>query len=259
MMGRTLKYAMRTIGLIAALTCLVATQASALTFANPIPDKEIAYGFDVPTPAAPDYLLSTDLANDFLSASPDPSSGADIIFTVTDCLLYAGASGCQGSVPEGVGPYTGITTWTVSAINVPVPEDGLLLLIGGMGNGETPVISGNPPAPDYQLGSVQVLTDGGVLGGMPLPALDEMLLTFGAGQDYVYYGTKITQVTDSLTFGYTVDEQLAGGTPIFFSNAARSFVPEPGTAILVGAGLFALSVRRTSRADRPSATGRRRS
>ena len=236
----------------AAAMAFVAAPAHALTFADPIPDAQYALGFDVAAPADPDFTLSTDLVNDFLAASVDPASSADVIISLSECFLYTGVSECQSSVPAGVGPYTGVTTWTVTDIRVPVPENGIALFIGGMGNGDTVVPPGNPAAPDYALGSVSVLTEGGDFAGETLPALDEMLLTFGGGNDYVYYGTVVFEVGDALTFGYTVDSQLAGGTPILFSNAARNIVPEPGTALLVGAGLALMATRRNRRAAGPA-------
>jgi len=250
------EFKMRILGM-AALLVFVGAPVHALTFASPIPDEQYALGFSGPVqsepvvtsagPAIPDFLLSTDLVNDFLAASVDPASDADVIFSLSECFMWAGTTGCQSSVPLGVGPYTGVTTWTVTEIRVPVPENGLAFFIGGMGNGDTLVPPGNPPAPDYALGSVSVLTGGGVFAGEILPELDEMLLTFGGGIDYVYYGTVISQVGDSLTFGYTVDSQLAGGTPIFFSNAAQNVGPEPGTALLVAAGLALMAIRRGGR------------
>lgn len=216
--------------------------AQALTFANPLPDEERSLGFDLPAPAIPTVRMSDDLA-DFLVASPDPADNPAVEFTVTNCFRYAGANGCQSSVPTDTLDYTGVTTWTVSQINIDVPDGGLFLFVGGMGNGDTEVEF--PPAPDYPLGSVQVLTDGGDFGGDTLAPLVDGLFTFGGVVEVVYFGALVDEVGDSLTFGYQVDQQLEGGTPIFFSNAARNIVviPEPGTALLVGLGLVALAMR----------------
>jgi len=233
---------MRILGLAAALACFVTAPAEALTFADVIPDKEYALGFDVPAPSSPDVIFSQDMG-DFLAASTNPADGAAVTFSLSECFVYTGSFGCQATVPTGVA-YTGVTRWTVTDIDIDVPAEGLFLFIGGMGNGET-------PGPDYPLGSVQVLTSGGLFGGELLPALSDGLLSFGQGMDYVYYGTRIFEVGDSLTFGYQVDEQHAGGTPILFSNVGRNIVPEPGTFVLVGLGLAVMASRRTRRAGRP--------
>lgn len=234
---------MRMAWIAAALMLVVGAPAQALTEVDFLLHENASIGFDVPAPS-PDWLLPA-VAGNFLSGSENPADAPAILYDASLCFMYAGATGCQSDVPLGTGPYTGVTTWSVSEINVPVPVEGLLLYLGGAANGEFEPSATHPNPPDYQPGSIQLVTSGGDFGGSVLPELEEILVDVGGGLQYVYYGIRVFDTDASLTFGYTVDEQLDGGTPIIFANVGRNFiVPEPGTALLVGAGLAALGARR---------------
>ncbi len=232
------------LALPAALVLLVATPNAAQALADPIP-SEFAAGFDVADPQ-PDWLLSPFL-DDFLSVSTDPASGAAVIIDRTEQYVWEGSGAPQDGLQPGVGEFFGVSTWTVIDINIEVPENGLFLYIGGMAGPDYVPPPGTPPFDTYAQGSVQVLTEGGSVGGVTLPALDEALLLFGSSS-YVYFGTVIEAVGDSLVFSYVGDDALSNGVP-FFSNAGRNFVvPEPGSFLLVGAGLAMLASKRRGRA-----------
>jgi hypothetical protein len=242
-MDRTQTFKIRLAGLGMALALCAAGPVQALEFVDVIP-AGVALGFDVPNPD-PNWLMSTSPA-DFLFASPNPADAAAITFSVSNCFLWSGVTSCQQTVPDGTQNYSGVATWTVSEINVPVPAEGLLLFIGGIANADYVPAPGSPAAPDYQLGDVELLIDAGDFGGSVLSEIDEIFLPLGPGFDRTYFGTQVFEVGDALTFGYRVNAQLAAGTPVPFANVATNFtpVPEPGTALLVGAGLAILAGRR---------------
>lgn len=242
-MVHTMSIKMRWAGLGLAIAMLAAAPVQALEFVDPIP-AGFAAGFDVPSPD-PDWLMSTNPA-DFLFASRQASDAAAITFSVTNCFLWAGVTSCQSSVPLGTTGFSGVATWTVTAIDVPVPAEGLILFIGGIANADYVPAPGMPAAPDYQLGDVELLIGGGAFGGSVLPELEELFLPLGPGYDRSYFGARVFAVGDALTFGYRVNEQLAAGTPVPFANVATNVtpIPEPSTGLLVGAGLAILAGRR---------------
>lgn len=235
---------MRILGLAVVLSLVGPGSARALEFASPIPEVYAA-AFDVAEPQ-PDWLLSP-YGVDFLQAGLTDGPGIAVVLDRVEQYMYEGSNGWQSTLPAGEAEFTAMATWTVSKINVPVPEDGLMLFIGGLQPVGYPPLPGAGPIPDYPLGSVQVLTGGGVLGGESFDPLAELVLS-APGIDYVYYGTRIFEVTDSIHFGYVGQNSQVDGPPALFANAGQNFVvPEPGTALLVGVGLTVMARRRAGR------------
>jgi len=228
------------------MACLLALPAQALTFADPIP-AGFASGFDVASPE-PDFVLSP-FGDDFLQVGTSPGAGIEIVIDRIEEYLYEGSSGWQATLPSGLAEFTARTTWTVTQIDIMMPDDGLMLFIGGMPDTTyVPPMGGT--VPDYPAGSVHVLTDAGPLGGETYEPLDQLVL-HAPGVDYIYYGTRIFDVGDSIHFGYVGENSSTDGPPALFSNAGRNFVvPEPGTALLVSVGLVIMAARRTRRPGR---------
>jgi hypothetical protein len=213
----------------------------ALDFSDPIPE-DFAAGFDVVAPS-PDWIMSSS-PTDFLNVSITPGSGAPVVLSRTEVYTWEGSGGEQSTLPGSVGAFTGKAVWTVSELNVEVPEDGLLLFISGMADSDYTPPPGTGPLPDYPAGSIHVLTSGGDFAGETYAPLAEILFPYG-GVDYIYYGVRIFDVNDSFSFAYTGDDALDGGGVPWFANAAQNFVvPEPGSFLLVGAGLMMLAARR---------------
>lgn len=248
-MMQGMRQTLRVFVLALGLSALGGAPAQALEFVDVIP-AGFAAGFDVATPE-PDWVMSTDPAN-FLLASPNPADNAAITFEiVSDCFLWGGVTECQGTVPEGTEGFSGVSTWRVTDINVPVGEDGLLLFIGGIADADYIPFGAETSAsvPDYQQGDVELLIDGGDFGGSFLSQLEELYLPLGPGFDRSYFGVQVFEVGDEMTFGYRVNQQLPAGTPIVFANVAAeaTVIPEPGTALLVGSGLAMLARGRARR------------
>lgn len=232
------------LGCVVALSLVLAGSAQALEFASPIP-ATYAAGFDVSDPQT-DWLLSTAMG-DYLALGSAPGPGIQMAISSVEEYMYAGSSGWQSTLPSGLSEFTVRSTWTVTDIDIAVPDDGIMLYIAGMASTDYVPPSGPVPIPDFPLGSVQVLTGGGVLGGASFDPLDELSY---AGTDYAYYGVRVFDVGDALQFGYVGYNSQPEGAPALHAAAGINFVPvpEPGSALLVGLGLAAMAFARPGRA-----------
>ncbi len=233
------------LALPAALVLLIAAPQQAHALAEPIPES-FAAGFAT-TDFTPEWLLSP-VQEDFLSASPVAGSGAPVVFERTEQYIWEGSGGFQDELPEGTLDFQALVSWEVTEINIDIPPNGLYLFIGGMAGPNFVPPPGTPPFDRYEFGTVSVLNDGGTVGGVTVPALQGGLLDFG-NSVFQYYGIVIDGVGDTLQFAYNGEEALGNGVP-FLSNVGRNYtvIPEPGTFLMVGAGLALLASRRRGQA-----------
>jgi hypothetical protein len=211
-----------------------------------------AVGFDPDDndfPSTVDYVIPTNAQRlGAQSIDTSPSVSVPVTFKLESCLLLEASTGCEGSIDEDEAYSVEVTLTLMSAVDA--PSTGFLLYLSGL-NDNVPEGGTAPPPPVYDVDDVRIRLDA--------PGMDALsVFTWtSSGDDPTtlhYLGWTFDSfepgTTQSLKFRYDVSSQLAGGTPVFRTNAAYEFVPEPSTALLVGLGLACLASRRNGSGGR---------
>jgi hypothetical protein len=141
------------------------------------------------------------------------------------------------AIPAGDGTYSSIASMTLVSIAGPIPDDGVLLFFSGINTTTTP----------YDPTDIAFVLDPDPVSGFVFTPLETIVLARESGSTYYYLGYRLlaSDIGRTFTFRYDVNAlQLAEGTPEFYTSAAYSFVPEPGTALLLAVGLAGLALSR---------------
>ena len=157
--------------------------------------------------------------------------------SVANCFIIneSPGAGCQLAQPVGSSGFTLVVDITVLS----VPND-------VTASGSTPLIffSAMPPVPTYGVSDVSVIVDPDPIAGFTFTPFTALDFALSPTMTYYYLGFFL-DLGESATFRVDVTGDHSGaGMPLAFA-ANGWVVPEPGTAVLMGAGLLLLARRRS--------------
>lgn len=188
--------------------------------------------------------LTIGVGDPFLGVGEATAGSFDVDVTgSTDVCILFNDETCRASTLGVNGPYSVITTLTVSAVNSSEIQGPFTLFLSGLagtayGSNEVAVeLDPTVPAALDTSGVPNFVWNGSFT---PLVRVNDV---FDSPNVYDYVGWTVSGVGDSVTFRYDVSSSPGSrGVPGLFANATTNVVPEPGSTLLMGLGLAGLAV-----------------